>query len=73
VVRLPESGAALYDQLDHLPSDGILIVYKANDEIQDPRLDWLDRDPHFRRLREFPSIILYEYRVCPDLASCYNR
>ena len=73
VYRLSESGPDLYDELNRLPDDGIVIAYKENDEIQDPRLEWLDANPHFRRFREFPSMVLYEYRGCPGLGPCYNR
>ena len=61
VHRLPESGPALYDALNRLPGDGILIAYKENDVIADPRLEWLDSNPLFRRFQEFPSVVLYEY------------
>jgi 4-amino-4-deoxy-L-arabinose transferase-like glycosyltransferase len=63
VHRLPESGPALYDALNRLPGDGILIAYRENDVIADPRLAWLDSNPHFRRFRESPSLVLYEYRA----------
>jgi 4-amino-4-deoxy-L-arabinose transferase-like glycosyltransferase len=69
VHSLPESGPALYNMLDRLPSDGILIAYKEskeNDIIADPRLDWLDANPHYRRFQEFPSLVLYEYRVTAE-------
>jgi 4-amino-4-deoxy-L-arabinose transferase-like glycosyltransferase len=62
VYRLPESGPALYEELNRLPGDGILIAYRENDVIADPRLEWLDSNPHFRRLWEFPSLVLYKYR-----------
>lgn len=63
VHRLPESGTALYDALNRLPGDGILIVYKPNDEIAEPRLEWLDRNPHFVLYREFSRIVLYRTRA----------
>jgi 4-amino-4-deoxy-L-arabinose transferase-like glycosyltransferase len=63
VYRLPESGPDLYDELNRLPGGGILIAYKESDEIADPRLEWLDSNAHFRRLREFPSLVLYEYHA----------
>jgi 4-amino-4-deoxy-L-arabinose transferase-like glycosyltransferase len=63
VYSLPQSGPALYDALDHLPGDGILIAYKKSDVIADPHLDWLDSNPHFYRFREFSSLVLYEYRA----------
>ena len=66
VRRLPEGGAALYDILDRLPTNGILIAYKESEDIAAPRLDWLDSNPHFRRFREFPSLVLYQYRRSPE-------
>ena len=63
VHRLPASGPALYDALNRLPGDGILIAYRENDSVADPRLEWLDSNPHFRRFRDFPSLVLYEYRA----------
>ncbi len=62
VHRLLGTGRALYDALNRLPGDGILIAYKENGVIVDPRLEWLDSNPHYRRFREFPSLVLYEYR-----------
>jgi 4-amino-4-deoxy-L-arabinose transferase-like glycosyltransferase len=73
VHRLPESGPALYDALNRLPGDGILIAYKASDEIAEPRLEWLDSNPHFRRFREFPALVLYEYRGCSGPSPCQQR
>jgi 4-amino-4-deoxy-L-arabinose transferase-like glycosyltransferase len=63
VYRLPGSGSALYDVLNRLPDNGILIAYRENDVVADPRLEWLDSNPHFRRFRDFPSLVLYEYRA----------
>ncbi len=63
VHRLLESGPTLYDALNRLPGDGILIAYKENDGIAGLRLEWLDSNPHFQRFREFPSLVLYEYRA----------
>jgi 4-amino-4-deoxy-L-arabinose transferase-like glycosyltransferase len=69
VHRLPESGPALYDVLNHLPSDGILIAYKENDVVADPRLEWLDSNPRFRRFREFRSLVLYECRASGNVSA----
>lgn len=44
----------------NMPKDGYVILYK---EVQkDPRPVWADLNAHFRRLQEFPSLIVYEYR-----------
>jgi len=56
-----ETGSALCEALNHLAGDGILIAYRENDVIAEPRLNWLDSNPHFRRFREYPSLVLYEY------------
>jgi 4-amino-4-deoxy-L-arabinose transferase-like glycosyltransferase len=63
VVPLFGTGADLRETLNRLPEDGILIAYKANNDIADPRLDWLDSNPHFRRFREFSSLVLYEFHA----------
>jgi hypothetical protein len=57
------TGAELYDALDHLPGDGVYIAYKDRDTLGGPRLDWLDANPHFQRFREFPTLVLYNYRA----------
>lgn len=63
VYRLPEDPSEIYDALNHLPTDGLLIAYKDKELIQDPRLDWLDANRHFQRWREFPSLLIYRYRT----------
>lgn len=48
----------------NMPADGYLIIYKELDK--DPRLDWAESDPHFRRFQDFPSLVVYEYRATPN-------
>ncbi len=71
VQRLWERGPALYDALNRLPGDGILIAYKASDVTPGLRQDWLDSNSHFRRLREFPSLVVYEY--CTKSGAGFDR
>jgi len=58
---------------DNMPEDGYVIIYKQvpaelnPGEIpyalaRQPTEAWVDNDPHFRRMREFPSLVVYEYR-----------
>jgi Dolichyl-phosphate-mannose-protein mannosyltransferase len=61
VYELPEAGPNLYDALETLPGDGILIAYKKKEIAPDPRPEWLDAHPEFQAWREFPSIVLYRY------------
>ncbi len=45
---------------NNMPSDGYVILYK---EVQkEPRPVWADQNPHFRRLQEFPSLVIYGYQ-----------
>lgn len=62
---LPEHGDRLYQSLGHLPADGIVIAYKLDEDNPgaEPALGWLDANPHYRRLREFPSLVVYEYHA----------
>ncbi len=66
VRSLPETGPALYEKLNQLPSDGILIAYRPDDPDDpdaaiEPTLAWLDANPHFQRFHEFPALVLYQY------------
>jgi len=66
IYPLPESGPELYEELNQLPRDGVLIACKDAGEdpgLECPRLEWLDANPHFHRLEEFDSLWLYQYRV----------
>jgi 4-amino-4-deoxy-L-arabinose transferase-like glycosyltransferase len=63
VVPVLGSDNELYKALDNLPGDGVFIAYKESENNDGPLLSWLDANPHYRRLREFPSIVLYGYRV----------
>ncbi|MGC1461603.1 MAG: glycosyltransferase family 39 protein [Terracidiphilus sp.] len=63
---LPETGPSLYEKLNQLPSDGILIAYRPDDPDDpnpaiEPPLAWLDANPHFHRFHEFPPMVLYQY------------
>ena len=62
VYELPEAGADLYDALEALPGDGILIAYKKKEIAPDPHPEWLKSHPEFQPWREFPSLVLYQYR-----------
>jgi len=57
---VPE-GPGWYEQLNHLPVDGILIAYQPGDQTGLPSLEWLDANPHYKRFREFPQVVLYTY------------
>ena len=44
--------------VDHMPEDGYVVLYKQESEL---RLEWAASDPHFRPIREFPSLLIYGY------------
>ncbi len=59
---LLDQGDAFYARFpQNMPADGYLLLYPELDK--DPRVDWVDSNAHFRRMREFPSLVVYEYRV----------
>lgn len=61
VYELPEAGPNLYDALEALPGDGILIAYKKKEIAPDPDPEWLKAHPEFQAWHQFPSIVLYRY------------
>jgi MFS family permease len=65
VWALDEGGAELYKELGEMKDGGILIAYRQEEDFPDaaPSLDWVDSNPHFQRLQEFPSLVLFEYRT----------
>ena len=58
---LPERDPAFFGAIDRLTEDGILVAYRKGAPYASEHIRWLDSNPHFRRIREFPSIILYGY------------
>jgi hypothetical protein len=57
---LAEEGMDFYrDFPANMPSDGYLILYK--DLQKEPRPIWADVNTHFRHLRDYPSLVVYEY------------
>jgi 4-amino-4-deoxy-L-arabinose transferase-like glycosyltransferase len=64
VEALDESGPELYGELSGLKDGGVLIAYKPeNGWDAEPSLAWVDSNPHFRRMQEFPTLVVYQYRA----------
>jgi hypothetical protein len=60
---LQEDGPELYEELNDLPKDGILIAYKVFEgRAPEPPIAWLDANPHFTRVREFKTVVVYRFR-----------
>lgn len=59
--ELRERGPLLYQALELLPVDGVLVAYKDPQIDPDPRPDWLLAHSQFQQLREFGSIVLYRH------------
>jgi 4-amino-4-deoxy-L-arabinose transferase-like glycosyltransferase len=64
VEALPEGGQDLYDSLGQLSGDGIFIAYTKYEPgvPPEPPISWLDGNAHFRRLKAFPTIVVYAFR-----------
>ncbi|MGD0347094.1 MAG: glycosyltransferase family 39 protein [Terracidiphilus sp.] len=63
VIDLPEGGDDLYAALKDLSAGSVLIAYKASDDDEgspvEPALSFLDSNPRFTRIREFPTLVIY--------------
>jgi len=63
VIALPEDGDELYAELNRIPAGAVLIAYKANDDSEgppaEPALSYLDSNPRFTRIPEFPTLVFY--------------
>ena len=44
---------------ENMPEDGYLILYKQIPK--EPAVAWAEANPHFRRMKDFPSLVIYEY------------
>ena len=64
VDALPEGGDDLYDSLKGLSEDGIFVAYTAYEPgvPPEPPIAWLDGNAHFRRMKEFPTIVVYRFQ-----------
>ncbi len=65
VEELSHDGPDLYAELNDLPQNGILVAYRKDDDGSPigPEFAWVDANPHFQKLKEFPKLILYTYRT----------
>lgn len=60
IEALPEDGPELYDALQEVPGGAIVVVYKIFEgRPPEPTTGWMDRNPRFERLQEFPTMVLY--------------
>jgi 4-amino-4-deoxy-L-arabinose transferase-like glycosyltransferase len=63
VIAIPEDGEQLYVELNRLPAGSVLIAYKVSDDNQgspaEPAITFLDSNPRFTRIREFPTMVIY--------------
>ncbi len=61
--ELHATGPALLDAIEHIPAGGVLVVYRKTDEVWEPDIEWVDANPHFQRMREFSTFVLYRRRA----------
>ena len=52
-------GPVLYQEIEHIPRGGVLIVYRNTDEAREPKFGWVDANPTFKRLRDFGAFVIY--------------
>jgi hypothetical protein len=59
--ELPAVGAALYSDIQQIPAGGVLVVYRET-EGGEPDLRWVDANPHFERMRDFTTLVVFRRR-----------
>ena len=57
--ELPAVGPALYNEIDHIPPGGVLIVYRKTNEVWEPDIEWVNANPRFQRLRDFSTFLIF--------------
>ena len=57
--ELSAVGPALYNDIEHIPPGGVLIVYRKTDEVWEPDIEWVDANPKFQRMRDFSAFVIY--------------
>jgi 4-amino-4-deoxy-L-arabinose transferase-like glycosyltransferase len=57
--ELPAVGPALYNQIEQIPPDGVLIAYRKTEEVWEPDIEWVNANPKFQRLRDFSTFVIY--------------
>lgn len=62
IYELPAVGPKLYEDLEKMPAGEILIAYRRT-EGGEPRVEWLDANPKFEKLKEFSTMTVYRRRA----------
>lgn len=63
-IRITPRDSAFYEVLPkNMPERGYSVFYKDG---RAPSIDSIERNPNFRRLREFPSLVVYSYQPPPQ-------
>jgi 4-amino-4-deoxy-L-arabinose transferase-like glycosyltransferase len=57
--ELPAVGPPLYNEIEHIPPGGVLIVYRKTDEVWEPDIEWVNANRKFQRLRDFSTFVIY--------------
>jgi hypothetical protein len=57
--ELSTVGPDLYRDMDQIPPGQVLIVYRQAEAPSQSDIGWVDASPKFRRLAEYPSLVMY--------------
>jgi len=66
--ELSSVGPALYADMEQIPLGGVLIVYREAEAPSQSDIAWVNANPKFQRLREFPSLVIYR-SVARDISA----
>jgi 4-amino-4-deoxy-L-arabinose transferase-like glycosyltransferase len=67
--ELSSIGPALYRDMEQIPSGEVLIVYREAEESSQSDIAWVDAHRKFRRMRDFPSFVIFRSVAPPESAT----
>lgn len=66
--ELSSTGPALYRDMAEIPPGEVLIVYREAEEPSQSDIAWVDANPKFRRIGDYPSFAIFRSVAVPERA-----
>ena len=66
--ELSTVGPALYRDMQQIPPGEVLIVYREAEESSQSDIAWVDANPKFQRIRDYPSFVIFRSVALPEPA-----
>ena len=66
--ELSSTGPALYRDMAEIPPGEVLIVYREAEEPSQSDIAWVDANPKFKRIGDYPSFAIFRSVAVPERA-----